>query len=118
VAAEPVHMARVTDESDVVVCHAGHGTVAVALLGGRPLVLLPRSAEQIMTADNVVRYGAGKTVLPGPGAPSVRRQVQAIVDDPRYVKRSQEFREHHRAFRREEQIQAITARCAELLARQ
>jgi UDP:flavonoid glycosyltransferase YjiC (YdhE family) len=116
VAAEPVQMARAIEESEVVVCHAGHGTVAVALLGGRPLVLLPRSAEQTLTAANIVRLGAGKTVAEGDGAPSMKRQLLAVVEDSRYAQRSHEFREHHRAFSREEQIQSITARCAELLA--
>jgi Glycosyltransferase family 28 C-terminal domain len=116
VAPEPVQMGPLVEESDLVVCHAGHGTVARALLGGRPLALVPHSTEQRMTAVNVVRLGAGELLGGNSAASSVKRQLRAVLDEPRYGRHSQAFADLYRAFRQEEQSGGITARCSELLA--
>ncbi|MDX1776624.1 MAG: hypothetical protein R3297_08575, partial [Desulfobulbales bacterium] len=53
-AMEPVDIHRACRESDMVVCHAGIGTVSISLLHGKPLLLLPghNHLEQILTARN------------------------------------------------------------------
>ncbi|MGH3622136.1 MAG: glycosyltransferase, partial [Sciscionella sp.] len=47
---------------DIVVCHAGVGTVLRALASGLPLVLLPRDADHIQVAEGCVRAGVATRV--------------------------------------------------------
>lgn len=50
---------RVSQQCDIAITNAGHGTTAAFLLGGIPLLLLPRYVEQHLMARNVNRIGAG-----------------------------------------------------------
>ncbi len=61
---KPLNIHRVCRESDLILCHAGHGRVGDALLHGKPLVLLPenRELEQVLTALNVLKINAGKVI--------------------------------------------------------
>lgn len=65
---------------DLVVCHAGHGSVCEALLAGRPLLLLPQVHEQVMTARNVATLGAGAWVHPAQDARALRRGLRDALD--------------------------------------
>jgi UDP:flavonoid glycosyltransferase YjiC (YdhE family) len=113
---EPVHMARVLEETDLVICHAGHGTSAIALLSGRPLLMLPLHAEQLINATNIARYGAGETITAGSPTASLRRQLRAALENASYTERAEAFAQQYRDYRQEDQIRAIAAVCAELLA--
>jgi UDP:flavonoid glycosyltransferase YjiC (YdhE family) len=52
-------LSEVLLQSDVVVSHAGSGTVVSALALGRPQVLLPMGADQLNTADRCRQLGVG-----------------------------------------------------------
>lgn len=56
---KPLDMNHVSQEADAVICHAGHGTVASMLLAGKPMLLLPFHLEQMVTAKNIAKLGAG-----------------------------------------------------------
>ncbi|CAF1205143.1 unnamed protein product [Adineta steineri] len=67
---------------DVVVTHAGHGTVSIALRYGVPLVCLPFGADQPVIAQHVEQIGAG-IALNGDEATSeqIRDAVERCVRD-------------------------------------
>jgi UDP:flavonoid glycosyltransferase YjiC (YdhE family) len=67
-AAAPVDLGQAFAQADLAVCHAGQGTVAQALLGGVPLLMLPMQAEQFMMSRQVQRHGLGvnAAALPRP----------------------------------------------------
>ncbi len=111
-----VKMARAVEECDLVMCHAGHGTVALALLTGRPLLLLPIDVEQVLTSRNVVTYGAGKMVNVDSRNPPYWRLISEILGNPAYAERASAFAEAHRDFSQADQLAAVVARCEELLA--
>lgn len=70
---------------DVVVCHAGAGTVLGALAHGVPLVVAPLATDQFDTATQVADAHVG--VLADSGAPSsdgVRDAVRVVRADPSY----------------------------------
>jgi UDP:flavonoid glycosyltransferase YjiC (YdhE family) len=113
---EPVSVSRVVHETDLVICHAGHGTVAMALLRGRPLVMLPHHPEQLINAANVVRYGAGEALAPDSSTARLRRDLRAVLDEPKYTARAEAFAQQYREYRQEDQVRAVTALCAGLLA--
>jgi UDP:flavonoid glycosyltransferase YjiC (YdhE family) len=70
---------------DVVVTHAGLGTVAAALHHGVPIVCTPIARDQPLNAARVVELGAGESI---PAATArvedVRDAIAAVLADPRY----------------------------------
>ncbi|WP_296952484.1 glycosyltransferase [uncultured Massilia sp.] len=58
----PVALDAALAQAAFVVCHAGESTVAQALLAGRPLLMLPQTAEAFLTARRVCELGAGINV--------------------------------------------------------
>jgi UDP:flavonoid glycosyltransferase YjiC (YdhE family) len=59
-----------------VVAQGGHGTVVRALLGGAPLLCLPRGRDQFDNARRVTQRGAGLAL---PGTSSVRAIRRALA---------------------------------------
>src|SRR4051794_9044333 len=82
---------------DVVVCHAGHGTVARSLSCGVPLVACPAAGDMGENASRIAWAGAG---VPLPRrlvtARGVRLAVQRVLADRRYTERAHALREWSR----------------------
>jgi UDP:flavonoid glycosyltransferase YjiC (YdhE family) len=68
--------AALLPSTDVVVCHAGLGTVAAALDTGVPLVCLPIDRDQPLNAARVAAVGAGGTV-----DGDLRASVERVLGD-------------------------------------
>jgi UDP:flavonoid glycosyltransferase YjiC (YdhE family) len=67
---------------DVVVSHAGSGTVLAALALGLPQVCLPQGADQFLNAAAVSSAGVGISFMPGEqDAHAVRDAIVRILDD-------------------------------------
>ncbi|AXB48691.1 glycosyltransferase [Amycolatopsis albispora] len=73
---------RVLPHAEVVVCHAGAGTVLGALAHGKPLVLTPLATDQFDTAAQVADAGAGVVAEPSPDA--VRAALGRVRRNPAY----------------------------------
>jgi hypothetical protein len=58
VVAQPVDFATAVREASLVLCHGGHGATSGALRAGKPLLLLPRQAEQRLLAWRLAATGA------------------------------------------------------------
>jgi UDP:flavonoid glycosyltransferase YjiC (YdhE family) len=69
---------------DVVVCHAGAGTVLGALAHGVPLVLAPVASDQFEIAEQVAAAGAGLVCARPVTAAAVRRAYDTIGAEPGY----------------------------------
>jgi UDP:flavonoid glycosyltransferase YjiC (YdhE family) len=68
-----------------VVTHAGYGTVSAALGHGRPMVMVPISADQPMNARRIAAAGAGITLDAGDRTPgAIRAATRAVLDDVTY----------------------------------
>lgn len=77
-----VPMSRLLPASDLVVCHAGSGTVLAALAAGRPMVLLPMAADQPANAAACAAAGAAVVLAPDRWAPgTIRSTVEAALVD-------------------------------------
>ncbi len=78
-----VPMSRLLPASDLVVCHAGSGTVMAALAAGRPMVLLPMAADQPANAAACAASGAAVVIEPDGWAPGkIRAEVEAALANP------------------------------------
>jgi UDP:flavonoid glycosyltransferase YjiC (YdhE family) len=69
--------------ADVVVCHAGNGTVYQALAHGTPLVTLPLGREQYWNARRHTELGTNLTVE-NADADKLRAAVTEVLRDPSY----------------------------------
>ncbi len=80
-----VPQAALLPQCDLVVCHAGSGSVVGALALGVPLVLLPLGADQPWNADRCAALGTGR-VLDAVSATSddVRAAVVDVLREPGY----------------------------------
>jgi UDP:flavonoid glycosyltransferase YjiC (YdhE family) len=76
-----IPQAAVLPHCSAVVTHGGYGTVAAALAAGRPLVLLPISADQPSNAERCAVAGVGITIGPDERTPTtIRRAVRTVLD--------------------------------------
>ncbi|MWB99984.1 glycosyltransferase [Agromyces seonyuensis] len=70
--------------ADLVITHAGHGTVIKALATGVPMVCVPLGRDQPMNAARVVRLGAGVRLSPKAGTRAIADAVTQALADPSY----------------------------------
>jgi UDP:flavonoid glycosyltransferase YjiC (YdhE family) len=82
-----VHLARfvphtrVLPHADVVVTHAGLGTVHAALAHGLPLVCLPIGRDQPDNAARVVWHGAGLRLSPKSSPAKITTAIDRVLGD-------------------------------------
>src|SRR4051812_7360617 len=94
---EWVSYAKTMPRCDVIVCHAGHGTVARSLASGVPLVACPAAGDMGENASRIAWAGVG---VPLPrrlvSARGVRLAVQRVLVDPGFSERAQALGEWSR----------------------
>jgi UDP:flavonoid glycosyltransferase YjiC (YdhE family) len=78
--------------ADVVVCHAGHGTLLRALSAGKPVVAIPAAGDMYENAARLAWSGAGLR-LPRrlAGSRALRAAVLTAISDPSYAARAGEI---------------------------
>jgi len=113
---QPLAMARAIAECDLVLCHGGHGTVSLALLGGRPLLLVPIYVEQLVVSRNVATLGAGRLVRMDSRNPPYARLVTETLRHATHGERAREFASKHHELNGASQLDALVRRCEELAA--
>ena len=85
----PVAINPLLAEASLIIAY-GSGTVASALLAGAPVLLIPRWAEQYLTALRVEALGAGLAVR-GNGLSSYPAVLEQLLSDPQYRTAAQRF---------------------------
>ncbi len=77
-----VPQTRVLAHCNVVVSHAGSGTVLATLALGLPQLCVPQGADQFLNAAAVASAGAGLALMPGEATTdAVRNAVLRLLDD-------------------------------------
>jgi UDP:flavonoid glycosyltransferase YjiC (YdhE family) len=94
---EWVSYAKTMPRCDVVVCHAGHGTVARSLASGVPLVACPAAGDMGENASRIAWAGVG-VPLPRRLVTSrgVRVAVRRVLSSGDYTERAQALGEWYR----------------------
>jgi UDP:flavonoid glycosyltransferase YjiC (YdhE family) len=87
-----ISYSRTMPHCAAVVCHAGHGTIALALASGVPLVACPYAGDMAETSARIRWAGAGVS-LPRRfhTARGVRLAVRRLLADPTYARRAREL---------------------------
>ncbi len=77
---------QVLPSAAVTVTHGGHGTVAVSLAHGVPLVVLPNpAADQPFLAARIQALGAGLSLEGEAGSPAIRGAVHEVLRNPSFA---------------------------------
>jgi MGT family glycosyltransferase len=76
---------QVLEHTDVLLTHAGHGTVMKGLVAGVPMVCMPSGRDQPDTAARVAHRGAGVKVSKKASPAKVAAAVQQVLDDPSFA---------------------------------
>ena len=82
--AEHVDHAHVLDAVDVLVTHAGLGTVAAGLSHGVPLVCVPLGRDQHVNADRIAELGAGIALRPDASSDEIGAAIDQVLADDGY----------------------------------
>lgn len=130
---EPVKLKSMMEGCDLVVCHAGPGTMTVALLAGVPLLLMPTQLEQLMGARRVAELNAAIVVMKNSpvggkdGKPAVGKDGKPIPDtdylalirqlltEDRFRKGARAFAKKYEKFSQAGQSRAIVSRIEQLI---
>ena len=98
VAEQFVHQDAVLADCDVVVSHAGSGTVLGALRHGLPTVSLPMGADQHLNAQRLHRLGLGLSLAADRvGAPEVQAAVDEVLHSASVGSAAREVRDEIRS---------------------
>ena len=76
--------ARLFAEADVVITHAGHGTLVKALAAGVPALCLPMGRDQRDNTIRAVRHGDALRLRPTASAARIAAGVRRVLEDPSY----------------------------------
>ena len=79
-----VSHATLLPHADLVVTHAGHGTVIAALAHGVPLVCLPMGRDQHANGERVQACGAGQLLAATSTVDELRHAIASVLDTPGY----------------------------------
>src|SRR4051794_1178355 len=93
-----IPQALVLPHCDLVVSHAGSGSVIGALTQGLPMVLLPRGADQPLNAAGAEALGVAQVLDAVEAAPAdIERAAVTVVAEPGYRRNAALIREEIRA---------------------
>ncbi len=81
----------ILDRVDVVVTHAGHGTVISALTAGVPLVCVPMGRDQHDVSRRVVAIGAGIELDPTTISHALTPAVKRAFGEPEFAARAKDI---------------------------
>ncbi|HEX2233278.1 MAG TPA: nucleotide disphospho-sugar-binding domain-containing protein [Thermoleophilaceae bacterium] len=84
-----VSYARTMPKCDAVICHAGHGTLARALVSGVPVVACPAEGDMAENAARIRWAGVGVSLPRRLQTPrGVRLALRRLLADPQYAARA------------------------------
>jgi UDP:flavonoid glycosyltransferase YjiC (YdhE family) len=110
----PVDIEAARTQCDLALCHGGQGTVSALLLAGKPMVVLPFTVEQVMTARRLELLGVARLVLPGSTSP-LSRVIAAALADQTLRTAARAFAATHRDYDGAAAVRRAADRCLALL---
>jgi MGT family glycosyltransferase len=95
--ADYVEHSSVLDTTDLMVTHAGLGSIAGAMSFGVPVVCMPVDRDQPLNAQRVVDLGTGITLPPTAAPGEIARAIEGVLADARYRDAARALRAASRA---------------------
>jgi hypothetical protein len=107
----PANIRQVLNESHMIVCHAGHGLVAAALLQGKRLLLVPTQLEQSILVHLLAKRRLVAAVNPRNEQVNYQRAIEFACDNTELGKNIALFKEKYAAFDQQKQLTEMVKRC-------
>ncbi len=104
---KPVDLERLPREVDFLVLNAGHGSTVAALLAGKPILQVPLYVEQVITAQNVERMGAGLSVSTHQPL-TYNQTIETFLDLQPLAEAAERFAKRYQDFHADGQIDALS----------
>lgn len=108
----PFNVEQVLPLVNAVICHAGIGLVCQSLIAGKPILLLPTYLEQSLTAQKVIKHGAGLFLDLTKNEAVLK--IEALLNSSIFTERAQAFKAHYKSIDHEAQNQSIREAIASL----
>lgn len=102
-------------ETDAIVSHGGIGTVSMALLHGRPLLVLPEHVEQGILANRMARQGLCAATVGIRNRRRMAEQVGRLMSDKVLRARAAQFAARYSGYRPDKAVGAVCSMVAGLL---
>lgn len=96
IVSNPMDMRQIAGECDVAVLNAGLNSTINLLMAGKPILLLPLTLEQYLTAKNVERLGAGLDISRLRGQP-LADAIDQFLASRSYAKAAMAFADRYRS---------------------
>jgi MGT family glycosyltransferase len=77
--------------TDLLITHAGHGTVMAGATYGVPMLCVPMGRDQPLIADRVARLGLGSIARADAGVAEIQAAVSAMLADTALTERARAF---------------------------
>ena len=77
--------------ADLLVTHAGHGTVVAALKHGVPMLCIPLGRDQPFNANRIAELGFGSVITADVSTDQIRNQITTMLDNTEAKQRSKNF---------------------------
>ena len=84
----------VARECDLAILHGGHGMLALMLLSGKPLLILPLYLEMLINASSALKLGAGLTA-PQLRPEDMRQKLRRLLEEPGFGEAARRFAERY-----------------------
>lgn len=111
----PVALQQVIKEADLVMCHAGHGTVAAMLLAGVKLLLVPKQLEQSLLAHYLCKQHLSYFLTPDADFSQLARYLDTVLADSTLEQQLNFIKHRYDGFCRQEQIEGMADALEDLL---
>src|SRR5216117_3950234 len=108
--AEPMSVSKLLPQAHALVCHGSHQMTAQALLGGKPVLLLPTQLEQFLIMRRLVRFGAGLGIAPDVPNADYASALTALAENTEYASKAREFAERYARHERGSALATMIAR--------
>jgi hypothetical protein len=82
-------------QCDAVICHAANGLTGSALAAGKPVLMLPMTAEQQLFARQVERLGAGFSLTENNVSVALPPSLRALLQSSAYIDQAREVAARH-----------------------
>lgn len=76
---------------DLLITHAGHGTVMAAVKFGVPMLCVPMGRDQLVIAARVAELGLGAIINPKATVEEIRHAAADVIANGEFRKRAREF---------------------------
>lgn len=107
-----INLEAAFESADLFICYGGVGGVTSALLKGVPVLCIPFASEHAMTAKNVAKMGAGKSLAFDFATGDLEHSIDQLLDDVSFHAAATEFARKYRSFDKG----AAIAACCDLIS--